>query len=88
MAETHAAGSASTSTSPSFQHHMLRFHFPSVELLPPGKQPYVEIPANVADREEPELSRIGLCAGDLDFFVRYRTNAMTDGGRVMLDVGP
>ena len=78
---------ASTPSSPTwnntcdFQHHTLRLYYPAPELLSPGKQPIVETPRGVPDREEPELGLLGLSADDLDFFVRFPTahGITTDG---------
>lgn len=55
--------------------------YPAPELLSPGKQPIVETPRGVPDREEPELGLLGLSADDLDFFVRFPTahGITTDG---------
>ena len=71
MDGTNLTGGPSETNLSDFQHHTLRLHYPAIELLPPGKQPFVEIPHGVADREEPEISPLGLSAGDLDFFVRF-----------------
>lgn len=78
MEETNSVGSVTdergSRSTPGFRHHTLRFTYPAFELLPRGKQPIVEKPRGVADREEPELSTLGLSPDDLDFFVRLETN--------------
>lgn len=77
-----------------FQHHTLRLVYPAVELLPPGRDPFIELPKGVGDREDPwgNVNILGLSAGNLDFFVRFRTDhgitdndAIRDGERTTLE---
>lgn len=71
MNDTSLPGSPTFANLEDFQHHTLRFEYPAFDLLPPGKQPFIEIPQGVPDREEPELSALGLSDKDLAFFVRF-----------------
>lgn len=56
------------------QHHTLHLLFPACQLLPEGKRPFVERPTRIADREEPEFSSLGLCADDIEIYVRMQSD--------------
>lgn len=71
MSDVSVQAGPSTMISCDFQHHTLCFRYPAFELLPPGKQPFLEMPKGVPDREEPEITPMGLSAEDLDFFIRF-----------------
>ncbi|KAK3703798.1 hypothetical protein LTR37_014244 [Vermiconidia calcicola] len=53
--------------------HLLNLHFPATQLLPPGRQPFLEVPKDIGYREKPALGSYHLSDSSLDFFARSAT---------------
>lgn len=48
--------------------HELQFSFPDTDLLPPGKNPHLDVPQHIAFRERPNLQLTSLESQDLEVF--------------------
>ena len=49
--------------------HLLKFSYPATDLLPSGRRPYLQIPKDVAYREQPQVGAYHLTESNLDFFM-------------------
>ena len=53
-----------------WKHHTIHIHYPALDLLPRGREPYIEFPKNMGDRLKPQFHTLGLQPDDIEFFVR------------------